>query len=139
MARKHGRTGRLYADFSTAGGAAATPIASLKQWSIDFTTDKVDATCFGDTNKQYLAGLPDSSGTFAGLYDDASASAYAAAIDNGVNNARNFYLYPDTNDLGKYWFGKGLFDASYSAAVDGAIELSGNWAASSNIIGVGIS
>ncbi len=139
MARKHGRTGRLYADFSANGGAAAVPIASLKQWTIDFTTAKVDATCFGDTNKQYLAGLPDSSGTFAGLYDDASASAYAAAIDNGTNNARSFYLYPDTNDLTNYWFGKGLFDASYSAAVDGAIELSGNWAASSNIIGVGIS
>ena len=139
MARKHGRTGRLYADFTANGGAAATPIASLRQWSIDFTTDKVDATAFGDTNKQYLAGLPDSSGTFAGLYDDATASAYAAAIDNGANNARRFYLYPDTNDTTKYWFGLGLFDASYSAAVDGAIELSGNWAASSNIIGVGIS
>jgi hypothetical protein len=138
MARKHGRNGRLYADFTANGGAAAVPIASLKQWSIDFTTDKVDSTCFADTNKQYLAGLPDSSGTFAGLYDDATASAYAAAIDNGTNNARNFYLYPDTNDTGKYWFGKGLFDASYTAAVDGAIELSGNWAASSNIIGVGI-
>jgi hypothetical protein len=138
MARKHGRTGRLYADFSNSGGAAATPIASLRQWTIDFTTDKVDATAFGDTNRQFLAGLPDSSGTFAGLYDDASASAYKAAIDNGANNARRFYLYPDTNDTSKYWFGLGLFDASYSAAVDGAIELSGNWAASSNIIGVGI-
>ena len=139
MARKHGRNGRLYADFSSGGGAAATPIASLRQWSIDFTTDKVDATAFGDTNKQYLAGLPDSSGTFSGLYDDSTASAYAAAIDNTANNARKFYLYPDTNDTGKYWFGEGLFDASYSASVDGAIELSGNWAASSNIIGVGIS
>lgn len=139
MARKHGRTGRLYADFSANGGAAATPIASLRQWTIDFTTDKVDATAFGDTNKQYLAGLPDSSGTFAGLYDDSTASAYAAAIDNGTNNARRFYLYPDTNDTTKYWHGLGLFDASYSAAVDGAIELSGNWAAASNVIGVGIS
>lgn len=139
MARKHGRRGRLYADFSTAGTSAAVPVASLKQWSIDFSTDNVDATCFGDTNKQYLAGLPDSSGTFAGLYDDTSASAYAAAIDNTANNARKFYLYPDTSDTSKYWFGTGLFDASYSAAVDGAIELSGNWAAASNIIGVGIS
>jgi hypothetical protein len=139
MARKHGRRGRLYADFSANGGAAAVPIASLRQWSIDFTTDKVPAECFGDENKQYLAGLPDSSGTFAGLYDDASASAYAAAIDNGANNARRFYLYPDTTDTTKYWHGLGLFDASYSAAVDGAIELSGNWAAASNIIGVGIS
>jgi hypothetical protein len=138
MARKHGRTGRLYADFSSAGGAAAVPIASLTQWSIDFSTDKVDATAFGDTNKQYLAGLPDSSGTFSGFYDDAERSAYSAAIDNTANNARRFYLYPDTNSTTKYFFGTGLFDASYSASVDGAIELSGNWAASSNIIGVGI-
>lgn len=138
MARKHGRSGRLYADFSTNGNTAATPIASLKSWTIDFTTDKVDSTCFGDTNKQYLAGLPDSSGTFAGLYDDASASAYAAAVDNGTYASRRFYLYPDTNDTTKYWYGYGLFDASYSAAVDGAIELSGNWAAAGNITAVGI-
>jgi hypothetical protein len=138
MARKHGRTGRLYADFSSAGAAAAVPIASLTQWSIDFSTDKVDATAFGDSNRQYLAGLPDSSGTFSGFYDDTERSAYAAAIDNTANNARRFYLYPDTNSTTKYWFGLGLFDASYSASVDGAIELSGNWAASSNIIGVGI-
>lgn len=138
MARKHGRTGRLYADFTTSGNAAAVPVASLRQWSIDFSTDKIDATCFGDTNKQYLAGLPDSSGSFAGLYDDASVSAYSAAVDNGANNARRFYLYPDTNDTSKYWFGTGFFDASYSASVDGAIELSGNWSAASNVIGVGI-
>ena len=100
-----------YADFSSAGAAAAVPIASLTQWSIDFSTDKVDATAFGDTNKQYLAGLPDSSGTFSGFYDDAERSAYAAAIDNTANNARRFYLYPDTNSTTKYWFGLGLFDA----------------------------
>ena len=137
MARKHGRTGRLYADFSTSGGGSASPVASLKQWTIDFTTDKVDATCFGDTNKQYLAGLPDSSGTFAGLYDDATASAYAAAIDNGTNNARNFYLYPDTGNTGQYWFGTALFDFSIDGTVEGATAINGSWAAASTTSKVG--
>jgi hypothetical protein len=139
MARKHGRNGRLYADFSANGGAAAVPVASLRQWSVDFSSDRIDSTCFGDLTKQYLAGLPDASGSFSGLYDDASPSAYAAAIDNGINNARRFYLYPDTNSSSQYWFGTAFFDASYSASVDGAIELSGNWSAATNVLGNGIS
>lgn len=139
MARKHGRNGRLYADFSANGGAAAVPVASLRQWSIEMTTDRVEASAFGDQNKVFLAGLPDSSGSFGGLYDDSSSSAYSAAIDNGTNNARRFYLYPDVNSPTKYWFGTAFFDASYTGSVDGAIELSGNWSAASDVIGVGIS
>jgi hypothetical protein len=138
MARKHGRNGRLYADFSANGGAAATPVASLRQWSLEATTERVDATCFGDSTRVSLAGLPDASGSFAGLYDDESASAYSAAIDNGINNARRFYIYPDLSSTSKYFAGTAFFDASYSGAVDGAIELSGNWSAATPVFSVGI-
>lgn len=138
MARLHGRTGRLYADFSSAGGGSASPVASLNNWSCDFTTEKVEVTSFGDSGRQYLAGLPDSSGAFAGYYDEGAASAYAAAIDVSANSARKFYLYPTTNSTSIYWFGTAFFDASYSAAVDGAIELSGNWSASTDVLAVGV-
>jgi hypothetical protein len=131
MARKHGRNGRLYTNITS--GGTAEPIAYLRDWSIDFSVDNVDVTSFGDTNKVYVAGLPDSSGTFAGFYDSATAQMYTAATD-GV--ARKFYLYADTADA-IYWFGTALFDFSVSTAVDGAVTVSGNWNAASIVSKVG--
>jgi hypothetical protein len=131
MARKHGRNGRLYTNITS--GGTAEPIAYLRDWSIDFSVDNVDVTAFGDSNKVYVAGLPDSSGTFAGFYDSATAQLYTAATD-GV--ARKFYLYPDTADA-IYWFGTALFDFSVSTAVDGAVTVSGNWNAASIVSKVG--
>mgnify|MGYP000429187110 CR=1 FL=1 len=66
-----------------------------------------------------------------------TASAYAAAIDNGSNNARRFYLYPDTTDTTKYWFGTATFDITVSTSVGGAVEASGSWAAATSVSYVG--
>lgn len=127
MARKHGRNGRLYADI--AGGGSAEPVVFLNQWSIDFTVDNIDVTAFGDSNKTYVAGLPDSSGSFSGYFDSETPQLYTAATD-GV--ARSFYLYPDTSDA-TYWYGTALFDFSVSSSVDGAITVSGDWNAASTV------
>jgi hypothetical protein len=128
MARKHGRNGRLYVAIASAG--VAEPITFLRDWSINFAVDNVDVTAFGDTNKVYVAGLPDSTGSFSGFYDDATQQLYTAATD-GV--ARAFYLYPDTSSTTKYWFGTALFDFNVSAAVDGSVDISGDWNAASAI------
>lgn len=127
MARKHGRNGRLYVDI--AGGGSASPVTFLNNWSISFNVDNVDVTAFGDTNRVYVAGLPDTSGSFAGFFDSDTAQLYTASID-GV--ARNWYLYPDTADA-TYWFGTALFDFSVSSAVDGAVTISGDWNAASAV------
>lgn len=127
MARKHGRNGRLYA--SIASGGTPEPIAFLNQWSIDFTVDNIDVTAFGDTNKTYVAGLPDSSGSFSGFFDSAGNDMYAAAAD-GI--ARKFYLYVDVAEA-TYWYGTALFDFSVSSSVDGAVTVSGDWNAASAI------
>jgi hypothetical protein len=127
MARIHGRNGRLYA--AIASGGTAEPVVFLNQWSIDFTVDNVEVTAFGDTNKTYVAGLPDSSGSFSGFYDDATAQMYTAATD-GV--ARNFYLYPNTS-AATYWYGTALFDFSVSGSVDGGVTVSGDWNAASAV------
>lgn len=133
MARLHGRQGRVYLS-ATTGGAAA-PTVSLNSWSIDFSVDQVDATCFGDANKVYLAGLPDASGSFAGLYDDAGQGILAAAQD-GLS--RKMYMYPTTNDATKYWYGTVFVDVSYEGAVDKAISASGKWKAAGVIAAQGI-
>lgn len=138
MARLHGRTGRLYADFSAGGGAAATPVVSQKSWEINASSDRTDVTCMGDMNKVYLQGLPDAQGSFTGLYDDAAGTAYSAARDISDNAARKFYLYPTTNDTAKYFYGTAYFDVTITGDVANAIEMSGSWAAAGDVVSVGI-
>ena len=128
MARVHGRRGRLYAGIAS-DTALAEPIAFLDKWAIEFTVDKVDVTTLGDTNKVYVSGLPDASGTFGGFYDTATAQLYTASQD-GL--ARKFYLYPDTSD-GDYFYGTALFDFAVTGGVSEAVTISGAWAAASGI------
>lgn len=123
----HGRNGRLYVGLAS-DTASAEPVANLKSYSLNMTTDRVDVTCFGDQNKKSVAGLPTAEGDFAGYFDTASAQLYTAAQD-GL--ARKFYLYVATG--GDYFFGTANFDFSISAAVDGAVEVSGSWSAVSDV------
>jgi hypothetical protein len=112
----------------------AEPLAFQNAWTLNQSTDKQDVTALGDTNKVYVAGLPDASGTFAGFWDEATQQAYTAAAD-GV--ARKFYLYPDITTPTSYWFGTILPDVSAAGGVSAAVSTSSNWNAASSIIRVG--
>lgn len=113
--------------------ATAEPIAYLRSWSVSFATDRVEVTAFGDTNRVYVAGLPDASGDYAGYWDSASAQMYTAATD-GL--ARKFYLYMTTDINTEYYYGTAFFDFSQTQAVDGAVEISGSWQAASSVLQV---
>lgn len=117
-----------------ASGGTAEPVAFLSGWSINFATDKVDVTAFGDPNKIYVAGLPDASGDFNGFYDDTTVQVYTAAID-GI--ARKFYLYPSIATAGQYWWGTVLPDFKVNGDVSGAVAISSSWNAASSIAKVG--
>ncbi len=132
MARMSGQKGALYV--AIASGGTAERIAFLTQWALNFATDKTDVTSFDDTNKTYVSGKPDAQGTFQGWYDNATAQTYTAAVD-GV--ARKFYLYPDREVNSQYWFGTGLFDFNAQGQQDGAISITGSFAAASAVAKVG--
>ena len=129
----HGRRGRLYVGMGSST-SDATPVANLRSFSIDFSTDDVEVTSFGDTNKVYVSGLPDCSGSFAGFYDTAGADLYAAATDGA---ARRFYLYPTNATTTTYWFGTAIFDFSVESSVDDAAKVSGNFKAASAVAKIG--
>lgn len=129
MGRIHGRRGRIYLGIAD-DAATATPLPFMASWSINFSTDKVDVTAFEDSNKVYVAGLPDASGDFSGFFDDASAQTYTAATD-GL--PRKFYLYPNRSVATTYFFGTILPDMSVNASVSGAVEVSSSWNAASTI------
>lgn len=110
-------------------------MAFLSDWSISFAVDKVDVTAMLDTNKIYVAGLPDASGDFTGFYDSATAQTYVAATD-GL--PRNFYLYPSNtagqmSPVPQYFFGTILPDYSLTGGVTSAVSLKSTWNAASKI------
>ena len=86
------------------------------------------------TNKTYVAGLPDAQGSYTGWYDNATVQLYTAAAD-GV--ARKFYLYPDVGTSTQYFFGSAVFDMNITGAVDGAVQISGDFSASTIVAKVG--
>ncbi len=133
MGRFHGRNGRVYMGIAS-DTASAEPVPYLADWAINFTTDKIEVTAMGDTNKVYVAGLPDAAGTFNGFMDDATAQTYTAATD-GL--ARKFYLYPNLLSPTKYFFGTIFPDYSVEGGVGGAVSLSSSWNAASTIVKVG--
>lgn len=133
MSRIAGRNGRLYAGLASST-AVAEPVAFLAEFAIEFTTDDIEVTAFGDANKVYVAGLPDVKGTFAGFYDDATTQLYTAALD-GV--ARRFYLYPNNTNVGQYWWGTAAFDFSVDGSVADAVKVSGNFVAASTVTKIG--
>jgi hypothetical protein len=132
MARIHGRNGRIY--MATASGGTAAPLPFFATWSINFSTDKAEVTAMGDSNKVYVAGLPDASGEFSGFYDDSTVQTYTAATD-GVG--RNFYLYPSLLTPGQYWYGSILPDFNVNGGAGGAVEVSASWNAASAITKIG--
>jgi len=131
--RISGKNGALYMGIASST-AVPSPVAFMKTWDLSATTDRYDVTAMGDTNKQYVTGLPDASGKFSGFYDDATPQTYTAAEDG---NARKFYLYPNTNNTGQYFFGSGFFDFSASFDVAAGATVSGTWSAASQVQKVG--
>lgn len=132
IGRNAGRNARIY--FAMASGAEASSLAYQAEWSINFGTPKIDVTAFGDTNKVTVSGLPESTGSFSGFYDDTSAQTYTAAVD-GL--PRKFYLYPNANLATRYFFGQINADVNFGASVTGAVTVSSAWEAASQVQFVG--
>lgn len=133
MSRIAGRRGRIYMGVAN-DSATAEPLPFFASWSMEFTTEKIEVTAFGDGTKVYVAGLPDATGEFSGFYDDASNQTYTAAVD-GL--PRKFYLYPSTALATQYFFGTILPDFTVNAEVNGAVEVSASWSAASPVVKVG--
>ena len=127
-----GRNSRVYLSLTSAG--TAEPLAFQAEWSINFSSPKIDVTAFGDVNKVTVAGLPQADGAFSGFYDDSTVQTYTAAVD-GL--ARKFYLYTSTLTNTQYFFGTINVDATFGSTVAGATTISANWEAASSIAKVG--
>jgi hypothetical protein len=70
--------------------------------------------------------LPDISGNFSGFWDNADTTLKQASL---AADGTKLYLYPTTDLTGSYAYGPAWVDVSYDVAVDGAVKISGSFAA----------
>lgn len=123
----HGKNGAIYLHGTKAG--SGVKIVNKTEWTLSLNRDYVDSTVFGDTNKTYLVGLKDVSGTFAGLLH-IGAGLSDEQVNAADSDAIDIYLYADdgtTPFLVAY--GPGLMDASITASNTDAIKTTGNFRA----------
>jgi hypothetical protein len=122
----HGKNGAIYI-----GGPKGTGIkvSTKNEWTLSLGRDYVDATTFGDTNRTYLVGLRDVSGTFAGLMDVSGDLLVNASSSDIIQ----LYLYADDGASPiLIASGPGLVDAQINASNADAIRMSGNFRAAGN-------
>jgi hypothetical protein len=104
-------------------------VAVKTAWTLQRNRDYVDATVFGDTNKTYLAGLPNLQGTFAGFLD-VSGDLFLTAAASG---AQLIELFADDGTNGgaiiKVAHGSGLIDASVDCTNTDGVKLTGEFRA----------
>lgn len=122
----HGKNGAIYL-INQKGGAGSVKVAAKSGYTLSLGRDYVDATTFGDTNKTYLTGLKDVSGTWEGLMDVSGDLLVNLTDQDEVA----IYLYADDRDGFEILLahGLGLFDSSINASNADAIRCSGNFRA----------
>jgi len=109
------------------GGALAVEVASLNSWTLDMARDRADATCFGDTNKVYVQGLPDIKGDIGGIWDEAASQVLFGVALGDV--AALLKLIPSTLAPTYLFTGLAYLDAGLEVAHDGAITVKGSFVA----------
>ncbi len=122
----HGKNGAIYIGGPKGSG---TKVATKSEWTLSLGRDYVDATTFGDTNRTYLVGLRDVSGTFSGLMDVSGDLLVNATTSDIVQ----LYLYAD-DGASPILIGSGpaLVDAQITASNADAVRMSGNFRAAGN-------
>ena len=124
----HGKNGAIYLGGTKTGGGVK--IVNKTEWTLALNRDYVDSTVFGDTNKTYLVGLKDVSGTFAGLLHIGTGLS-DAQVNAADSDAIDIYLYADDRTSSEFLvaYGPGLMDASITASNTDAIKTTGNFRA----------
>jgi hypothetical protein len=121
--RRHGSKGQVRMD--PTGGATTVPIGSLNHWSLKMDRDKADVTCFGDTVKQWVLGLPNIEGDLGGVWD---SELSPALIRIGLGEVPVMLeLVPSTADPTHMFTGLAYLQTGIDCPSDGAVTITGGF------------
>jgi hypothetical protein len=121
MARIHGKKGDVKID--PTGGATPLTLASTDSWDLDLSKDRVDVTCFQDTNKQTVTGLPAYSGSMTGAWDSTTTPNQLFDVIFG-DVAAMLHLIPNTLEPTFLFKGLANLDGALSVSAKGAVTWS---------------
>jgi hypothetical protein len=126
MAIKSGRYGQVLYD-----PAGITPVAliSLNAWKLSQKTNYVDVTSFGDTNKVYVPGMKDGTGSFSGFWNSTNVVIFDAvdATTPGL-----LKLVPNSTESTFFWSMLAYLDADIDVDLD-VPKISGSFVAAGPI------
>jgi len=111
------------------GSGAAEELLGATEWTLDMQTDTVEVTEFGATNKVYVQGLPDVSGTFSGFVKEDEDKWFKAQRSTSPVRA---YLYWSRLMPSKYAHGTLWLSLSMNNSLSTANEISANFVAGGN-------
>lgn len=121
---KTGRYGTV--NWSASGGQSPTNLISMNTWQLSLKTDYEDVTCFQDTNKVYIPGLRDISGTLGGFWnsDDVDLVQASEATTPGL-----LELEPNSTEPGFVFSGLAYLDLDINCQVNGAPKVTSSFRA----------
>lgn len=125
MSIKSGRYGELALDLTPTSPVNPVAIVSINGWKLSLKTDYEEVTCFQDTNKVYVPGLRDISGTFTGFWNSAELTPIHGSA---LTDPPWIRLTPNTNEDTFIYEGLGYIDADIDCSL-GAPKLSGTFKA----------
>jgi hypothetical protein len=130
MATKYaGKNGLVY--MSIDGVSPPILVGGMRAFTLDLSTEKIDVTEFGATNKTAVLCFPAARGTIEGFWaSDDTTLRQAAQSAAGTIIA----LYPTSTLMAKFFGGPAWVDMSLREAVDAAVTLTGNWEARGNMV-----
>ena len=127
MPAYHGKKSVIY--MSTTGAGTAANVPFFAEWTLDKSTDTVEVTSFGDSNKTFVQGLPNLTGTFSGFFDSAQDTLFDASESS---TAVKMYIYPSSDAPTIYHYGTAWVSASMSSSVSGPVTISGTFVAATS-------
>ncbi len=137
MAIKTGRYGKV--SWDPAGGSALVQIISINSWKGSFKTEYEDVSCFGDTNRVYIPGLMDISGTFEGFWNSAELALFRAAMQPTPGTLQ---LMPNTTESAFFWQGLAYIGADIDCSlnapkVSAEFKAGGAWSVPGQVMATG--
>lgn len=109
------------------GGTSPEVVANLNKWTLDLARDKEDVTCFGDTNKQYVLGLPDIQGELGGVWDETTTPEFLRVALGDIPVMLE--LIPSTLTPTHMFKGLAYIDAGMDVDAQGAVTINGSFVA----------
>jgi hypothetical protein len=112
MAIKSGRNGQVLYD---PAGVTPVELISLNTWKLSLKTNYTDVTSFGDTNRVYVPGMKDGTGSFSGFWNSSNVVIFDA-VD--ATTPGMLKLVPNSTEPTFYWSMLAYIDADIDVGLD---------------------